>query len=125
MVYLCPYIRMCMSEYSETEEYLGKWVKSAKEVADKVKEMEHSSCNSDAICRIDISCKGAGLSVIVPQVAEEWAGDVIQEFAFLVADLARLSGAGSRIIDRDLFDPNQLGSVAWNEGIVLKQVLPH
>ena len=32
---------MCMSEYSETEEYLGKWVKSAKEVADKVKEMEH------------------------------------------------------------------------------------
>ena len=36
-----------------------------------------------------------------------------------------MSGAGSRIIDRDLFDPNQLGSVAWNEGIVLKQVLPH
>ena len=54
MVYLCPYIRMCMSEYSETEEYVGKWVKSAKEMAGKVKEMEHPlefSIAMDAIMR--------------------------------------------------------------------------
>ena len=114
-----------MSEYSETEAYVGKWVKSAKEMADKVKEMEHPLAVATQFAELISHAKGAGLSVIVPQIAEEWAGDVIQEFAFLVVDLARLSGAGSRIIDRDLFDPNQLGSVAWNEGIVLKQVLPH
>jgi len=114
-----------MSEYLESEKYVGKWVKSAKEMANKIKEMEHPLGVATQFAEVITHAKSAGLSIIVPQVAEEWAGDVIQEFAFLVAELARLAGVGSRIIDRDLFDPEKLGSVEWNEGIVLNQVLPY
>ena len=71
------------------------------------------------------NAKAAELDIVVPELAREWASEVIQDFAFLVADVARDAGISSRLIDRDLFDPNKHEAIEWNEGIRFDDVLPY
>ena len=69
--------------------------------------------------------KSAEFDLMIPELAQKWAEDVIQDYAFLIAEIAREAGMSSRIRDRDLYDASNPGSIDWNEGIRLTDILPY
>jgi hypothetical protein len=71
------------------------------------------------------NANAAGFNIMVPTLTREWAEEVIQDFLFTVAEIAEDSGQNSKLIDRDLYDPENLSSVEWYEGIQLEDVLPY
>ena len=81
---------------------------------------------ANQIAQTIANAKAAGMrGLVVPELAKDWAQNVMQDFLFAAAEVARDDGVSSRIVDRDLFDPNHLESVDWYEGIRIKDVIPY
>jgi hypothetical protein len=81
---------------------------------------------ANQIAQTIANAKAAGMrGLVVPELAKDWAENVMQDFLFAAAEVARDDGVSSRIVDRDLFDPNHLESVDWYEGIRIKDVIPY
>jgi len=80
---------------------------------------------ANQIAQTIANAKAAGMhGLVVPALAKDWAETVMQDFLFAAAEVAREDGLSSRIVDRDLFDPNNLEAVEWYEGLRLNDVLP-
>ena len=114
-----------MSEEDEPVEDVDKWLVAMKRNQVELDQLASPLALANKFAESLSHAKNADLNVVVPQIAADWATEVIQEFAFLVGDIARVAGMSSKIIDRTMFDPEQLGSIEWNEGIMLQQVLPY
>ena len=113
-----------MSEDDGPIEDVDKWLVAMKRNQVELDQLASPLALANKFAESLSHAKNADLNVVVPQIAEDWATEVIQEFAFLVGEIARVAGMSSKIIDRTMFDPEQLGSIEWNEGIMLQQVLP-
>ena len=114
-----------MSEDDGPIEDVDKWLVAMKRNQVELDQLASPLALANKFAESLSHAKNADLNVVVPQIAEDWATEVIQEFAFLVGEIARVAGMSSKIIDRTMFDPEQLGSIEWNEGIMLQQVLPY
>ena len=114
-----------MSEGDGPIEDVDKWLVAMKRNQVELDQLASPLALANKFAESLSHAKNADLNVVVPQIAEDWATEVIQEFAFLVGEIARVAGMSSKIIDRTMFDPEQLGSIEWNEGIMLQQVLPY
>jgi hypothetical protein len=124
MLYLWPLLHRYMSEDEGPIEDVDKWLVAMKRNQVELDQLASPLALANKFAESLSHAKNADLNVVVPQIAEDWATEVIQEFAFLVGEIARVAGMSSKIIDRTMFDPEQLGSIEWNEGIMLQQVLP-
>lgn len=125
MVYLCSLPPQYMSDGDDPIEDVDKWLVAMKRNQVELDQLASPLALANKFAESLSHAKNADLNVVVPQIAEDWATEVIQEFAFLVGEIARVAGMSSKIIDRTMFDPEQLGSIEWNEGIMLQQVLPY
>lgn len=114
-----------MSEDVEPIEDIDKWLTAMKKSQVELDQLASPLALANKFAETLSNAKNADMHVVVPQIAEDWATQVIQEFAFLVGEIARVAGMSSKIIDREMFDPEQLSSIEWNEGIMIQQVLPY
>jgi len=114
-----------MSEGDGPIEDVDKWLVAMKRNQVELDQLASPLALANKFAESLSHAKNADLQVLVPQIAEDWATEVIQEFAFLVGEIARVAGMSSKIIDRTMFDPEKLGSIGWEEGIMLQQVLPY
>ena len=114
-----------MSEENSKIEDLTRWVTAMKRNETELNKLSSPLALATKFAETVSHAKNADMAVLVPQIAEDWATEVIQEFAFLVGEIARVAEVSSKLIDRDMFDPEQLTSIEWNEGIMLNQILPY
>ena len=114
-----------MGEEAGKIEDLTRWVTAMKRNETELNKLSSPLTLATKFAETVSHAKSAGMAVLVPQIAEDWATEVIQEFAFLVGEVARVAEVSSKLIDRDMFDPEQLTSIEWNEGIMLNQILPY
>jgi hypothetical protein len=114
-----------MGEEAGKIEDLTRWVTAMKRNETELNKLSSPLTLATKFAETISHAKSAGMAVLVPQIAEDWATEVIQEFAFLVGEVARVAEVSSKLIDRDMFDPEQLTSIEWNEGIMLNQILPY
>ena len=112
-----------MSEENSKIEDLTRWVTAMKRNETELNKLSSPLALATKFAETVSHAKNADMAVLVPQIAEDWATEVIQEFAFLVGEIARVAEVSSKL--RDMFDPEQLTSIEWNEGIMLNQILPY
>ena len=117
--------RNTMADGIDEAEPLQDWLKAMKKNETKLDGMTSALSLANQFAQTLANAKAAELDIVVPELAREWASEVIQDFAFLVADVARDAGMSSRLINRDLFDPNKHETIEWNEGIRFDDVLPY
>jgi hypothetical protein len=117
--------RNIMADDNDEVEPLQDWLKAMKKNEMKLDGMTSPLSLANQFAQTLANAKAAELDIVVPELAREWASEVIQDFAFLVADVARDAGMSSRLINRDLFDPNKHEAIEWNEGIRFDDVLPY
>lgn len=69
--------------------------------------------------------RSVGMDLKVPLSVMDWSQSVFEEYLRLVSNLANMEAFKNRLVNRDMFDPNQEIAVPWNEGITLPDILPH
>ena len=117
---------LVLSAYGMDEENeVSAWMKAITDNESELNEIASPLALANKVAETLANAKQAGMEVVIPQVTETWASSVIQEFLFVVAEIARQGGSNSRLVDRDLFDPNNPSAIEWNEGITINDVVPY
>lgn len=117
---------LVLSAYGMDEENeVSAWMKAITDNESELTEIASPLALANKVAETLANAKQAGMEVVIPQVTETWASSVIQEFLFVVAEIARQGGSTSRLVDRDLFDPNNPSAIEWNEGITINDVVPY
>ena len=101
-----------------------KWTEAISKNATLLGEISSPLALANQVAQSIANANAAGFDVMIPTLTQEWAEEVIQDFLFTVAGIAEDAGQNSRLIDRDMYDPENLASVEWHEGIQLGDVLP-
>ena len=109
----------------DEENEVSAWMKAITDNESELTEIASPLALANKVAETLANAKQAGMEVVIPQVTETWASSVIQEFLFVVAEIARQGGSTSRLVDRDLFDPNNPSAIEWNEGITINDVVPY
>ena len=107
------------------ENEVSAWMKAITDNESELTEIASPLALANKVAETLANAKQAGMEVVIPQVTERWASSVIEEFLFVVAEIARQGGSTSRLVDRDLFDPNNPSAIEWNEGITINDVVPY
>jgi hypothetical protein len=106
------------------DDYSKKWTDAISKNADLLSEISSPLALANQVAQSIANANTAGFNVLIPTLTQEWAEEVIQDFLFTVAEIAEDAGQNSKLVDRDLYDPENLASVEWYEGIQLEDVLP-
>ena len=109
----------------DEENEVSAWMKAITDNESELTEIASPLALANKVAETLANAKQAGMEVVIPQVTETWASSVIEEFLFVVAEIARQGGSTSRLVDRDLFDPNNPSAIEWNEGITINDVVPY
>jgi hypothetical protein len=119
------YIQVLFAYGMDEENEVSPWKKAIMDNETKLNEIGPRLELANRLTELLANVKQAELEVIVPESVMEFASSVLQEYFFIVADIARQGGSTSRLVDRDLFDPNNPSAIEWNEGITINDVVPY
>lgn len=91
---------------------------------DGVENLYHRFEVAKEVVSIVSQARSVGMDLKIPLSVMDWSQSVFEEYLRLTSNLANMVALKNRLVDRNLFDPTQELAVAWNEGIMLPDILP-
>lgn len=99
-----------------------KWQAKIEEVEPELMRLDGPLKMANLFASTMANAKNADLETRIPRAAIEWAEMVFNEWFELVGKIAKDFGLRKRLADRTLFDPRDIGAIAWTEGITIQEI---